>query len=44
MEDLKGRLFKMSEKDLYYVAGAVDTLPKKAREILYKLLDQVITD
>ena len=27
----------MEEKDLSYLSGAVDTLPKKARVLLYKL-------
>ena len=35
--------FTMEEKDLSYLSGAVDTLPKKARVLLYKLIDQVAT-
>ena len=35
--------FTMEEKDLSYLCGAVDTLPKKARVLLYKLIDQVVT-
>ena len=35
--------FTMEEKDLNYLSGAVDTLPEKARVLLYKLIDQVVT-
>ena len=41
-EEVK-QVFKMEEKDLHYLSGAIDTLPEKARGLLWKLLDQVVT-
>lgn len=32
---------KMTTQEIYYLSGVIDTLPKKARGLLYKLLEQV---